>query len=237
MPTLPQDQGSKVGQELPVCGHVVQPEAHSQGILAVGSGPSPIPYTPAPSPGVGWQPRWSAAFPRGQRGWALAAPVGARATARERRHHGRPGALGWRPADPVPPTGRGSARGLGADPQPCQGWATGEWRAGGPPSSAASLLRGWRGQPVPGGEVPTAVGRGHGAPSCCQVVGRLGGTLGPLDDSWALLPPQQLVVLEEALVTGHPVGAVGEGQETWGGEGRARSDGAGSSTHQDRGWG
>lgn len=66
---------------------------------------------------------------------------------------------------------------------------------------------------------PRCGGRGRGAPSRCQVVGRLGGTLGPLDDGWALLPPQQLVVLKEALVAGHPVGAIREGQETWGGKG------------------
>lgn len=76
----------------------------------------------------------------------------------------------------------------------------------------------------------------HRAPSCCQVVGRFGGTLGPLDDGWALLPPQQLVVLEEALVAGHPVGTVREGQETWTGEGRAGTEGAGSSTHWGQGW-
>lgn len=66
------------------------------------------------------------------------------------------------------------------------------------------------------------------APSRCQAVGRLGGALGPLDDGRALLPPQQLVVLKETLVAGHAVRAIGEGQETCGGEGSAGSEEAGA---------
>lgn len=66
VPTLPWDQDSKAGQWLPLCRLMVQLAAHVQGTLAVGSGPSPSPYTPAPCPGVGWQPWWSAAFLRGR---------------------------------------------------------------------------------------------------------------------------------------------------------------------------
>lgn len=67
----------------------------------------------------------------------------------------------------------------------------------------------------------------EGMTSRCQAVGRLGGALGPLDDGCALLPPQQLVVLKEALIAGHAVRAIREGQETWGGEARAGSEEAG----------
>lgn len=66
VPTLPRDQDSEAGQQLPLCRHTVQPAAHGQGTLAVGSGLSPSPYTPAPCRGAGCQPWWSAAFLRGR---------------------------------------------------------------------------------------------------------------------------------------------------------------------------
>lgn len=81
-----------------------------------------------------------------------------------------------------------------------------------------------RGTPGPAGGVAgsAVVLPPHGAraPSRREVVGRLGGALRPLDHRLALLPPQQLVVLEEALVAGHPVRAVRERQQPWGGKGR-----------------
>lgn len=91
-----------------------QPVA-KQGTLAVGLGTSPTPPITALSPMVGWQPWWSSAFPRGQRSWALAAPVGVGAAAREREGtmatwghlSGKQGAFR--------PTGKGSAKGLGED--------------------------------------------------------------------------------------------------------------------------
>lgn len=231
VPTLPRDQGSEAGQELPLCGCMVQPAAHGQGTLAVGSGPSP--YTPTLSPAEGWQPRWSAAFLRGQKGWAPAAPAGARATARERRHHGRPGALGWRVGDTVPPTGRGSARGLGVDPRSHQGWAVSKRRAGGPPSSATSLLLGSGASQCPVWGSPLRQERGVGYRHAIRL-------WADLEAPWALWMTaghfsrrSSLLFSKKPSLRGTPWEPSGKVRRP--GEGRAGSDGAGSSIH--RGWG
>lgn len=107
-------------------------------------------------------------------------------------------------------------------------WGTWVGGSGVRPPASRVLARGparrGRGTPGPaGGVAGSAVVLppcGARAPSRREVVGRLGGALCPLDHRLALLPPQQLVVLEEALVAGHPVRAVGERQEPWGGKGR-----------------
>lgn len=161
-------------------------------------------------------------LPGGKRGQApvtlsSAASAGARATASKRRHHGCPRALGWRAEDPTPSSGRGSAGGR------LEGTKGRE-----APSSATSLLQGQQGRTVPEYGGSLLWWEGVRAPSRCQAVGRLGGALGPLDDGRALLPPQQLVVLKETLVAGHAVRAIGEGQETCGGEGSAGSEEAGA---------
>lgn len=53
VPTLPWDQDSQAGQELPLHVHMVmvQPAVPGQGTTAAGSGPSP--YTPAPPSAAG----------------------------------------------------------------------------------------------------------------------------------------------------------------------------------------
>lgn len=90
------------------------------------------------------------------------------------------------------------------------GWQGNGWQCRGPAL----------GQPVPGGVPLQQEGdAGTRVPSRCEVVSRLGGNLCPLDHRLALLPPQQLVVLEEALVAGNPMRAIRECQETWGGKG------------------
>jgi len=197
MPTLPRDRGSEVGQQLPLRGHVVQPAAPWQW----GRGPAP-----APTPLL--RPPWWAGSPGGPQ----PAPGGRGAGPQLLRHvpglqperegtTAATGHLGGERGALYPPLAGVQQGGLVRTPGPT--------KAGQPAGrgSAASLLQGRRGG-------PHCSGRGRGGPSRRQVVGRLGGALGPLDDGRALLPPQQLVVLEEALVAGHPVGAVGEGQET-----------------------
>lgn len=135
---------------------------------------------------------------------------------------------------------------LGKSPSPCLGPGTvASARHRVALREGRAALGGEQSPGAVGGTSPGSPGAGLGVPGCSrrgwgggrshhEAVCGLGDALGALDHGWALLAPQQLVVLKEALVAGDPMGAVGERQEPWGGKGGRHGAGR---AHEGGTWG